>query len=442
MKKKLELSYNKFADVFTRELLEATLPSLLLILVALVVAYKFIDPAPPRHIAISTGDPALNYSAFASIYGVYLKEEGVTLESRESSGDVENLKRLKDSDSGVDIAFIQDGIASTEGAGSLLSLGSLYYEPAWIFCRCKKDVSHLAELKGKRIAIGKPGEGTHVLSTALLNASGITTKNTTFVTIGGDEAANAILKGKVDAAILVDVPDSPILQKILADRAIKLVSLDDAEAYTRQFSYLHHLILPEGSLNLERNIPARNVDLVAPTATLVVKEDVHPALVYLMLKVIAKVHNGPGMLHKAGEFPATRGSDFPLSSQAANFYKSGLPFIDKYLPFWAATFVNRTLIVIVPLLALLIPLTRIIPVIYTWLVKRKVYRYYGALRYLDTQLRRKDIEQNKDDYLEKLNEIEDRVRELKLPVTFSQHAYELRAHIELVRSRLEKAGTR
>jgi TRAP transporter TAXI family solute receptor len=440
MKKKLELSYNKFTDIFTRELLEATLPSLLLILVALVIAYKFIDPAPPRHIVITTGDPSLNYSAFASIYGVYLKNEGVTLESRESSGDVENLKRLKDPDSGVDIAFIQDGIASSEGAGSLLSLGSLYYEPAWIFCRCKHDVSHLAGLKGKRIAIGKAGEGTHVLSTALLSASGITAKNTTLVPIGGDDAAKALLQGKVDAAILVDVADSPVIQKILTDRAIKLVSLDDAEAYTRQFSYLHHLILPEGSLNLARTIPTHDVDLVAPTATLVMKESVHPALVYLMLKVIAKVHSGPGMLHKAGDFPSVKDTDFPLSSQAVNFYKSGLPIIDKYLPFWAATFVNRTLIVILPLLALLIPLTKIIPFVYTWLVKRKVYRYYGALRYLENQLKRDDIEQRKDDYLEKLNEIEDRVRELKLPVTFSMHAYELRAHIELVRSKLEKAG--
>jgi hypothetical protein len=167
---------------------------------------------------------------------------------------------------------------------------------------------------------------------------------------------------------------------------------------------------------------------------------VHPALVYLMLKVIAKVHSGPGMLHKAGDFPSVKDTDFPLSSQAVNFYKSGLPIIDKYLPFWAATFVNRTLIVILPLLALLIPLTKIIPFVYTWLVKRKVYRYYGALRYLENQLKRDDIEQRKDDYLEKLNEIEDRVRELKLPVTFSMHAYELRAHIELVRSKLEKAG--
>lgn len=441
MKNKLDKSYSKLTDLFTRELLEATLPSILLVLVALVVAYKFIDPAPPRKIVISTGNPELNYNAFASIYGVYLKKAGITLESRASKGDLENLKRLKDPESDVDVAFIQDGIASSEGAGSLLSLGSLYYEPAWIFCRCKNEISHLSKLKGKRIAVGKVGEGTRTLSMALLDASGINAKNTSLVSIGGEDAAQAILKGKVDAVILVDVPDSYLIQEILSDRSIKLVSLDDAEAFTRQFPYLHHLILPEGALSIERNIPAHNVDLVAPTATLVVREGMHPALVYLMLKVISQVHSGPGMLHRKGEFPSAKDTDFPLSSQAASFYKSGLPFIDKYLPFWAATFVNRTLIVLLPLLVLLIPLTKIIPTIYTWLIKRKLFRYYGELRYIEAQLRGGALIADKNQYIEKLNEIEDRVSELKLPVAFSQYAYELRSHVELVRSKLHRLSS-
>jgi hypothetical protein len=177
---------------------------------------------------------------------------------------------------------------------------------------------------------------------------------------------------------------------------------------------------------------------VAPTATLVMKEGMHPALVYLMLKVISQVHSGPGVLNKKSEFPSTNDTDFPLSDQAVGFYKSGLPFIDKYLPFWAATFVNRTLIVILPLLALLIPLTKIIPTVYIWLVKRKLFRYYGELRYIDAQLREKTLAENRMQYLDKLNEIDDKVSELKLPVTFSQYAYELRAHIELVRSKLQK----
>ena len=438
MKNKLDKSYGKLASIFTRELLEATLPSIVLILIALVIAYKFIDPAPPRKIIISTGNSELNYNAFASIYGVYLKKEGITLESRTSSGDVENLKRLKDPESDVDIAFIQDGMASTEGAGSLLSLGSLYYQPAWIFCRCTKETTHLASLKGKKIAVGRVGEGTRALSMALLSASGINAKNTTLISIGGKEASQKLLKGKIDVAIIVDVPDSYLIQEILKDNTISLLSLDDAEAYTRQLPYLHHLVLPEGALNLGRNIPSHDINLVAPTTTLIIKEGMHPALVYLMLKVISQVHSGPRMLNKKGEFPSTNDTDFPLSDQAVGFYKSGLPFIDKYLPFWAATFVNRTLIVILPLLALLIPLTKIIPTVYIWLVKRKLFRYYGELRYIDAQLREKTLAENRMQYLDKLNEIDDNVSDLKLPVTFSQYAYELRAHIELVRSKLQK----
>jgi TRAP transporter TAXI family solute receptor len=441
MKKKLDLGYNKFTDIFNRELLEAALPLVLLILIALIVAYKFIDPAPPRKIVISTGNPELNYTTFASIYEVFLKREGITLESRSSTGDVENIQRLKDPDSGVDIAFVQDGIASSEGAGSLLSLGSLYYEPVWIFCRCKKEIFHLSSLKGKRIAVGREGEGTRVLAMKLLDASGINEKNATLVSIGSEESAQAILKGDVDAVIIVDIPNSPIINKILDNRLIRLVSLNDVEAFTRQFSYLHHLVLPEGSLSIERNIPSHDVDLLAPTATLIVKDSMHPALVYLMLKVISQVHSGAGLLHEKGEFPSAKDSDFPLTSQAVNFYKSGLPFIDKYLPFWAATFVNRSLIVILPLLVILIPLTKIIPTIYVWLIKRKLFRYYGELRYIETQLGGNIQGKDNSHHLEKLNEIEELVRKVKLPITFSQHAYELRSHIELVRSKILKSGS-
>lgn len=441
MKKKLDRNFDKLSDLFNRELFEATLPSILLILLTLVIAYKFIDPAPPRKIVISTGSPELNYTTFASIYAVFLEREGITLETRSSAGDVENIRRLKDEESGVDIAFVQDGIASSEGAGTLLSLGSLYYEPVWIFCRCKKDITHLRDLKGKRIAVGREGEGTRVLALKLLDASGIGANNATLLPIGSEDSAEAIQRGDVDAVIIVENADSPIIRKISEHPDIRLVSLSDAEAFTRQFPYLHHLVLPEGSLSIQRNIPAHDVDLLAPTATLVVKESMHPALVYLMLKVISQVHGGPGMLHKKGDFPSAKDADFPLSSQAVNFYQSGLPFIDKYLPFWAATFVNRTLVVILPLLVILIPLTRVIPSIYAWLIKRKLFRYYGELKYIETQLGGKTPEQDNQVYLEKLNEIEEMVRNVKLPITFSQHAYELRAHIELVRSKILKRGS-
>lgn len=427
---------NKFTAIFTREMLEATLPSVLLICLALFFAYKFIDPAPPRKIVIATGEADLNYNAYAAIYGVYLQKEGITLEIRKTSGDIENLRLLKDPESEVDIAFIQDGVAHSEGAGSLLSLGSLYYQPVWIFCRCKANTSHLAALKGKRIAIGYPGDGTHSLVSTLLNESGINDSNTRLLAIGGEEAATALRQGKVDAALFVDVANSGIIHEMVTDKRLHLLSMDTAEAFSRKFAFMHHLLLPEGAMDLARNIPSHDVHLVAPTATLVVKETMHPALVYLMMKVIAEVHGGPSLFNTKGEFPSAKDTDFPISTQALNFYKSGLPIIDKYLPFWAATFVNRTLIVILPLLALLIPLTKIIPMVYVWLVKRKLFRYYGELRFLDTQLQEIKTAEDVELCLEKLNEIETKVVNVKLPVPFSQYAYELRAHIELVRSKL------
>ena len=427
---------NKFTAIFTREMLEATLPSVLLICLALFFAYKFIDPAPPRKIVIATGEADLNYNAYAAIYGVYLQKEGITLEIRKTSGDIENLRLLKDPESEVDIAFIQDGVAHSEGAGSLLSLGSLYYQPVWIFCRCKANTSHLSALKGKRIAIGYPGDGTHSLVSTLLNESGINDSNTRLLAIGGEEAASALRQGKVDAALFVDVANSGIIHEMVTDKRLHLLSMDTAEAFSRKFAFMHHLLLPEGAMDLARNIPSHDVHLVAPTATLVVKETMHPALVYLMMKVIAEVHGGPSLFNTKGEFPSAKDTDFPISTQALNFYKSGLPIIDKYLPFWAATFVNRTLIVILPLLALLIPLTKIIPMVYVWLVKRKLFRYYGELRFLDTQLQEIKTAEDVELCLEKLNEIETKVVNVKLPVPFSQYAYELRAHIELVRSKL------
>lgn len=435
---KFDPRHNKFTAIFTREILEATLPSVLLICVALFFAYKYIDPAPPRSIVIAAGEADLDYQAFASIYSVYLQKEGIQLQLRKTSGDDENIRLLKAEDSAVDIAFVQDGVARHQGAGTLLSLGSLYYQPVWIFCRCKHATTHLSDLRGQRIAIGQPDSATHNLASLLLAESGLHTQNSRLLPLGGESAVRALRRGRVDAVILVDVPNASLVRELISDQRLRLLSLDTAEAFSRKFAYMHHLQLPEGAMDLSRNLPPHNVHMVAPTATLVVKDSLHPALVYLMMKVIAEVHGGPGMFHRKGEFPAAKDTDFPLSTQALNFYKSGLPIIDKYLPFWAATFVNRTLIVIVPLLALLIPLTKLVPMVYVWLVKRKLFRYYGELRFLDSQLLEIKNPQDVQDCLENLDAIEQRVVNVKLPVPFSQYAYELRAHIELVRAKLQQ----
>jgi hypothetical protein len=293
-------------------------------------------------------------------------------------------------------------------------------------------------LKGKRIAVGRTGSGTNILSQMVLKAAGVTGQNSTFYEIGEDDAKEALRHNVADVIFISGVPTSPLIQEVAALPKVTLLDLNEAEAYSRQFNFLHHLVLPQGALSLESNIPPRKADLLAPTVTLVARESMHPALVYLVLKVISRVHSGAGMLQRGHEFPSGKDTDFEISSQAAHFYESGPPFLDRYLPFWAATYVSRVVIIMLPLLALAIPLSRVAPAVYTWLIKSRVHKLYGELRFLEMQLRDARQPLELSTFRKELDAIENKVNHLRLPVAFSSHLYELRSHIELVRSKLSR----
>ncbi len=417
------------------EALKSALPYLIGLLIAIAAAYWLIDPAPPKKIVLSVSKHDSNYMAFSQLYAMLLKQDGITLEVRESEGPLQSLEALRNEDGSVDMALLQGGIASTDSSVGLVSMGSLYYQPLWIFSKGTRGVPHLSALKGKRIAVGRMGSGTAILSRMLLGGAGVSDKNSRLLEIGEEEAESALLSGKADAIFISGVPTSPLVQKLAAQPGVAMANLDEAEAFSRQYNFLHHLVLPEGALNLEANIPSHDVHLLAPTVTLVAREDMHPALMYLVLKVIARVHGGAGMLQHEHEFPSDKDTDFELSSQAKKFYESGLPFFDRYLPFWASTFVNRVIIILLPLLALAVPISRIAPAVYIWLVKSRVYKLYGELRFLETQLRNA-THPDPAEFIKELDAIEHRVNHMHLPVAFSRHLYELRGHIELVRSRL------
>lgn len=418
------------------EAFKAALPYLVALLVIAVAGYWLIDPAPPRKIVISISKQDGNYQAYARLYEALLKQEGVALEIRESAGPLQSLGELRKADSGVDMVFLPGGVASSESGVGVVSLGSLYYEPVWIFTKGQRKVTHISALKGKRIAVGRPGSGAHILSPMLLGAAGVTAQNSRLLEIGDEEAEEALRRGTVDAVFVSGVPTAPLIQELASMPGVTLADLDEAEAYSRQFNFLHHLVLPEGALNLESNIPAHEVHLLAPTMTLVARDSMHPALGYLVLKVISRVHGGAGMLQHEHEFPSDKDTDFEMSSLAKHFYESGPPLLDRYLPFWAATFVNRVLIILLPLAALAIPLSRIVPALYAWLIKSRIYKLYGELRFLEMQLRNPQQPLELPVFRKELDAIEHRVNHLRLPVAFASHLYELRTHIELVRSKL------
>ena len=417
--------------------MKSALPYLVALVLIAAAGYWLVDPAPPKRIVLSVSKTDANFQAFAQLYKTLLKGDGIDLEIRESEGPRDSLEQLRRNDARVDMAFLEDGIASSESNVGVVSLGSLYYEPIWIFCRGRQRVSHLSALMGKRIAVGHAGSGTNILSHMLLNAADVTAQNSQLLEIGEEEAEEALRRGKVDAIFVSGLPTTPLIQELAASPNVTMADLDEAEAFSRQFNFLHHLVLPEGALNLKANVPSHEVNLLVPTVTLVTRESMHPALVYLVLKVISRAHSGAGMLQREHEFPSDKDTDFELSSQAKKFYESGPPFFDRYLPFWAATFVNRVLIILIPLAALVVPITRIAPAIYVWLIKSRVYKLYGELRFLEMQLHNARQPLELPEFRKELDAIEYRVNHLHVPIAFSRHLYELRSHIALVRTRLQ-----
>ena len=420
----------------------SSLPLVLALVAGVWIAFHFINPAPPMQVVIATGAEDSEYLDFAKSYAKELAQDGVTLEVQSSGGAMDNIKRLRDPDDAARIAFLQDGLSDTEESKAidsevdLVSLGAISYEPIWIFYRGKSVKMRLSKLVGQRIAVGSPGTGTQVLALRLLKASGVDAANSHFVNADRTQAQQLLQQGRIDAAFFIGAPDSKLVRALLAQPDLHPMDLDQAEAMSRQFPYLHHLVLPHGAMDLAHNVPATDLNLLATTTTVVVTESLHPALVSLLMKAMQKTHAGPDLLNAPKTFPAARDMDFPLSKEAARFYQSGSPFLQRYLPFWLATLVDRAALVIIPLLAILVPILRTAPALYSWRIRRRIYRWYGELKYLEIQLRSADTTDSPAALLHQLDQIEHKVTHAVLPLPFSEHAYMLKEHIELVRRKM------
>lgn len=420
-----------------KDMLISAAPTLFLLGVALL-AYRFTQPATPKRIVISTGNDEGDYTAYAKRYKDIIKEDGVELVIRPSSGAQENLQKLADDDSDVEVAFVQDGLGSPDKQPNLVSLGSLYYEPIWIFYRGNKNFTRLSQFVGKKIAVGENGGGTQILSEGMLKNSGVDSKRATFLNIGGEEAVAALKTGQVDAIFLIATADDAIIDKLIEDPSIHIMNLDQAQAITRQFPYLHHLVLPHGAIDLARNFPEQDINLVAPTATLLAKDTLDPALMDLLLKAATEVHSAPDTLENKDEFPMDKDYQFPIAKEAKRFYKSGERFWQRYLPFWLATLVDRFILLVIPLMALMLPTLRLIPRLYDWRIRTRIHQRYGELKLLEMQIKPDDSQTKLHEFLGKLDAIDERVNRLKVPLKYSEYIYSLRGHIDLVRSRLSR----
>ena len=425
-----------------RDLFATSIPVILASVVAIAVAYRFVQPAPPDTITLTSGPAGSSLRVIAERYRSILARNGIRLEIIPSDGSLQNLERLIDPKGEVDVGFVQGGVAAAQDISNVVSLGSVFYQPVAILYRAARPIALLSELSGKRVAIGPEGSGTRFLSLALLKANGIEPKGPTkLLDLAGDEAADALMKGQVDAAFLTgDSAAGRTIGKLLRAKGIRLFDFPQADAYLRRFRYLSRLEVPAGSFDLGENLPAKPLVMLAPTVELVARADLHPALSDLMIEAAQQVHGRATLLQRAGEFPAPLEHEYPISADAARYYKSGKTFAYRHLPFWLASLADRILVMLVPIAIVLIPGLRILPSLYSWRIKRRIHRRYGELMALERAALAPALSpEERAALLGRLDEIEIGVITGKIPASFADQTYVLREHIAFARARLSGA---
>ena len=431
--------------VALRYMLATAWPIVLITAIGFIVAYQFVAPEPPRRITITTGSEAGAYYAYARRYAAVLAARGITLEVMTSAGSHQNLERLEKGE--ADVAFVQGGIGARASSddddepGPLRSLGSVAYEPVWVFYRGEQRVDKLYQLAGRRVAVGEDGSGIRGLALQLLEANDIKPDSPDLLPLAGLTAAEALQQSEIDAAFIVAAQEAPVVQVMLRSPGLRVVGLSQADAYLRRFPFLSKVVLPRGVVDLVRDVPPRDTALLATTANVIVRDDLHPALASLLLQAMTEVNGKGGFFQRAGEFPAYKDQSFPLSTDAARYYQSGPPFLQRYLPFWLAVLVERLFVMILPLVMVLLPLLKFAPAIYSWRVRSKIVRCYGDLKFLEIDVRQHYNPPQHQEYVAHLERIENTASTLNIPLAFSDLLYTLREHINLVREELHLLAT-
>jgi TRAP transporter TAXI family solute receptor len=391
---------------------------------------------PPRSIVMATGAEGGANHELGIRYREILAREGVELQLRPTTGSLENLRLLRDSRSGVGVGFMQGGLTARKDAPELESLGTVFYEPLWLFRRVESGDEGTWTLRGRRLSIGPEGSGGRALALQILAWTRVDSTVAQLSGFAPQVAAEKLIAGEIDAAFIVTGWESPVVQSLLNAKGIEANSFGRADALVAVYPFLHKLVLPAGVVDYLANRPVADVVLLAPKASLAVRADLHPAVQYLLLDAALQIHSQPGIFQKAGQFPAAESIDLPLSGEAHRFYKSGRPFLQGYLPFWVATLVEKLLVVLIPLAALLYPAFKFLPQTYDWIMQLRIRRLYDEIRSLESEMQARGSQFEAGVLNAKLDEIDQRANQLQLPNVYASSLYTLRSHIDLVRTRL------
>ncbi|MBK7655650.1 MAG: ABC transporter substrate-binding protein [Betaproteobacteria bacterium] len=436
----------KYSLISAKEMLLSAGP--LALIAALLIAFAFwkLNPTPPKQVSLATGPAQSAYEEFGKRYAHQLRANGVEVKLVPSEGSQANLALLKERK--VDLAFVQGGSleAGTVDDYELESLGSLFVEPVWLFYRDEsarragrgKDgrLDSLAQLRARRINIGAAGSGVPNLMTRLLDVNHIDSKTLSLSTLDQTPAVVALLAGDLDAVVFASAPEAPMVQMLLQTPGIRLLDFPQSEAYSRRFEFLTPVVLPRGVVDLAANVPTHNVRLIASTTTLLAQDDTHPAVLQLFSAAAKSLHGGAGWFNKAREFPKATVGDFPMAPEAERYIQNGAPLLHRFLPFWLANLIERMWLALGIILAVLIPLSKIVPPLYQFRIRRRVFRWYAKLR--DIEQRLETQPDQKQALLTELNELEQVVSKINVPLSYTDEQYSLLANIGLVRKKMSR----
>ncbi len=428
-----------------RDLVVSAGPFILLAVTLLALAYWWLDPNPPKRVTLATGPAQSAYDEFGKRYAKALAAEGIEVVLHPSEGSAANLKLLREGK--VDLGFVQGGSNdySEEDEEKLASLGSLFVEPVWLFYREESarqatptgTLSALTQLQGLRINVGTPGSGVPRLMNRLFESNHIDPASLRLSRLAQTPATVAFLGGELDAIVFASAPESLMVQMLLQTPGVKLMNFAQSEAYSRRFSFLSPVRLPRGMVDLAGNVPPEDVRLVAPTTALITRTTTHPALLQLFAQAGNQIHGKAGWFKHAREYPNIENNELPIAKEAERAIKNDSPLLQRYLPFWVANLIERMWLVMGIIIAVLLPLSRIVPPLYAFRVRSRIFRWYGQLRSIEVRSETEDC----GALLRELNQLDSRVEKVSVPLSYTDELYALRNNIHLVRKKLLRAET-
>ena len=438
-----ETAQEKWGD-FTQFLMEAW-PILLFLLIGLMGVWWYADPPPPRHVLMATGQPGGSYDILGKKYAAFFEKKGITLELIPTKGAQENIEYLADRKNPIQAAFVQAGVFSPHGIKGVQSLGAISYDPIWLFYRgAEVKENDFQEIKARsryflnsKMSVGEKGSGTYAQAMQILKANGFE-KGAHFLYLSGSKSVEALQKGEIDAAFIVDSYEAPNVQALLADPKLHLSAFPRAEAYSRLFPYMQILNVPTGSFSLIRNFPSQDIKLMASTTNLLIDDRMHPALQFLFLEAAREINGRATFFSEHGEFPSFKNTGLPESPVALHYEKNGSPLLMTYLPFWLAELVNRLIFVLLPFCALAYPVLLTLPGYRNKRMRRKINQLYGVLKTYEQELTTNFDPEKKDEYLKKLDLLEYQALQLKVSKSMASDYYALRTSIDYVRNCLNR----